>query len=407
MDTPPNLKTLLFISPVGIIGGGERVLLTLMAAIKTVDPSLELHLLLGSPGPLVAATEALGATVHVLALPDRFLKLGDSGLKQQRWRAYTNLALQVLQGLRELRQYRGQLLTTIKAIQPDLIHSNGIKTHLLMGIIPLENKPIVWHLHDFYSTRPLIAKILRFFSTKATVGIAISKAVAEDSRKVLPALPISVIYNAVDTDRFAPQPSVQNDSATTKSETIKIGLIATFARWKGHDLFLQAAAKVLAQSANPNLRFWIVGGAIYETQGSQFSETELRTLAQSLKIADQVEFLGVQTDVNAMYHPLDIVVHASTQPEPFGMTIIEAMACGKPVIVSQAGGAAELFTHELDALGFQLGNVDALATAMQHLILDTHLRATLAENARQNVVRRFAQPRFGQEVLALYRDLTT
>jgi glycosyltransferase involved in cell wall biosynthesis len=405
MDIPPNLKILLFISPVGIIGGGERVLLTLMAAIKTADPRLELHLLLGSSGPLVAAAEALGATVHVLALPDRFLKLGDSGLKQQRWRAYANLALQVLQGLGELQQYRGQLLTTLKAIQPDLIHSNGIKTHLLMGIIPLNNKPVVWHLHDFYSTRPLIAKILRFFSAKA-VGIAISKAVAEDSRKVLPALPISVIYNAVDTDRFTPQPPVQNNSETITSETIKIGLIATFARWKGHDLFLQAAAKVLAQSANPNLRFWIIGGAIYETPGSQFSETELRTLAQSLKIADQVEFWGFQADVNTMYHQLDIVVHASTQPEPFGMTIIEAMACGKPVIVSQAGGAAELFTHELDALGFQLGDVDALATAMQRLIIDLHLRATLAENARQSVVRRFAQPRFGQEVLALYRDLT-
>jgi glycosyltransferase involved in cell wall biosynthesis len=401
MDTPSKLKTLLFVSPVGIMGGGERVLLTLMAAIKTAAPRLELHLLLGSSGPLVAAAEALGATVHVLALPDRFLKLGDSGLKQQRWRAYANLALQVLQGLGELQQYRGQLLTTIKAIQPDLIHSNGIKTHLLMGIIPLNNKPVVWHLHDFYSTRPLIAKILRFFSAKASVGIAISKAVAEDSRQVLPALPISVIYNAVDTDRFAPQPSVQNNS-----ETIKIGLIATFARWKGHDLFLQAAAKVLAQSANPNLRFWIIGGAIYETPGSQFSETELRTLAQSLKIADQVEFLGFQTDVKAMYQQLDIVVHASSQPEPFGMTIIEAMACGKPVIVSRAGGAAELFTHERDALGFELGDMDALATAIQRLISDSHLRATLAENARQSVMHRFAQPRFGREVLALYRDLT-
>jgi glycosyltransferase involved in cell wall biosynthesis len=406
MTATPNLKTLLFISPVGIIGGGERVLLTLMAAIKTADPSLELHLLLGSSGPLIAAAEGLGVTVHVLTLPDRFLKLGDSGLKQQRWRAYAHLALQVLQGLRELQQYRSQLLTTIQAIQPDVIHSNGIKTHLLTGIVPLKNIPVVWHLHDFYSTRPLIAKILRFFSAKASVGIAISKAVAADSRQVLPALPISVIYNAVDTDRFTPQPAPPRESETTQFETIKIGLIATFARWKGHDLFLQAAAKVLAQSANPHLRFWIIGGAIYETQGSQFSETELRTMAESLKIADQVEFLGFQTDVKAMYQQLDIVVHASSQPEPFGMTIIEAMSCGKPVIVSQAGGAAELFTHELDALGFQLGDVEALATAIQRLISDSHLRATLAENARQSVMRRFAQPRFGQEVLALYRALT-
>jgi glycosyltransferase involved in cell wall biosynthesis len=404
-------RHILFINPVGIIGGGERVLLTLMAALNSAEPDLRLSLIIGSPGPLVAAAQALGVTVEVLPLPERLLKLGDSGLKQPqgkdqggKGRAYLALAQQVLGGVGELFRYRQQLAQKIRALQPDLIHSNGIKTHLLTSITAPASIPVVWHLHDFYSTRPFIAKILRVFQTKAKAGIAISNAVAQDSQQVLPRLPVQVIYNAIDIQRFAPAPT-----SLASAPDLKIGLIATFARWKGQDLFLQAAAQVLQALAQQNsaqkLQFWIIGGAVYETPGSQFTEAELRDLAVQLGIEKQVSFKGFQSDVPALLHQLDIVVHASTQPEPFGMTIIEAMACAKPVIVAAAGGACELIADAEDALGFKIGDAAALATAMITLIHQPQLRAALASRARQTVVSRFAQPRLGQEVLVLYRDI--
>jgi glycosyltransferase involved in cell wall biosynthesis len=399
---------ILFLNPVGIIGGGERVLLTMMAGLKAEVPDLQLHLLLGSDGPLVAAATALGVQVEVLPLPERLLRLGDSGLKQQRWHSYFNLVFQLGLGAGELAQYRSRLTQMIRTLQPDLIHSNGIKTHLLTGVLNLAPIPVIWHLHDFYTTRPLIAKVLGFFRRKASAGIAISQAVAVDGQQVLKDLPISVIYNGIDTTAFAPEshpsePPVSEPSISEPKPQLDIGLIATFARWKGHDLFLEAAAKVIQALPEENLQFWIVGGAVYKTQGSQFSEQELRELATHQGIIDQVVFAGFQTDVQALYHQLDIVVHASTQPEPFGMTIIEAMACGKPVIVSQAGGAAELFNPNVDALGFRPGDADALAQAMRCLIISPELRTQLAENARKAVVSRFAQKHFGREILALYQ----
>jgi glycosyltransferase involved in cell wall biosynthesis len=165
---------------------------------------------------------------------------------------------------------------------------------------------------------------------------------------------------------------------------------------------LQALAQ---QNSAQKLQFWIIGGAVYETPGSQFTEAELRDLAVQLDIEKQVSFKGFQSDVPALLHQLDIVVHASTQPEPFGMTIIEAMACAKPVIVAAAGGACELIADAEDALGFKIGDAAALATAMITLIHQPQLRAALASRARQTVVSRFAQPRLGQEVLVLYRDI--
>src|SRR5262249_36473339 len=122
------------------------------------------------------------------------------------------------------------------------------------------------------------------------------------------------------------------------------------------------------------VRFYIVGGPIYRTQVSQFSEAELRNLAVNLGIAERTGFIPFQNETAEIYGNLDVVVHASTRPEPFGLTIVEAMACARPVIVSAAGGAAELFANGIDALGFPPGDVEQLADRMIKLRRDPELR---------------------------------
>ncbi len=102
-----------------------------------------------------------------------------------------------------------------------------------------------------------------------------------------------------------------------------------------------------------------------------------------------MEFWSFQDNIVKVYNFLDIIVHASIQPEPFGLTIIEAMACGKPVIASQAGGAAELFTHEHDALGVAPKDIKELATAIERLIDSPQLCHYLGKNAQETVRQRF------------------
>lgn len=398
------MKTILFVNPVGIIGGAERVLLAVMAALQIENPELRLHLIVGAEGTLVQRAEELGVNVKVLPLPNSLLQLGDSTLKDDsRIQSIFKLFSRIIASLLDLKQYLSKYKKAIFNINPDLIHSNGIKTHLLTGLLSLRNIPIVWHIHDFYSYRPLNAKILKLFSRRANVGIAISKAVALDVQKTLPHLNTQVIYNAIDINHFAPSSNPQ--LLNPQNTPICVGLVATFARWKGHDIFLQAAAKVINALPHLDIKFCIVGGAIYQTQGSQFSEEELQDLAKSLNIASNVEFLGFQQDIAAVYNQLDIVVHASTQPEPLGMAIIEAMSCAKPVIISQAGGAAELFTHDFDAIGFELGNANALATAIQYLIENPQQREYLSQNARNTALSRFSQERLGKQILNLYRGI--
>src|SRR5262249_6512275 len=150
--------------------------------------------------------------------------------------------------------------------------------HLLTHLARLRRSLVVWHIHDFLTLRPLMARALRWTCGAAQGALAISQAVAQDARHVLRRLPIAVIPNGVDTTRFAPGPcdGRRLDELAglppAAPDTVRVGLVATYARWKGHEVFLQAAAR-LAREALP-VRFYIVGGPIYQTAGSQWSEAE-------------------------------------------------------------------------------------------------------------------------------------
>jgi glycosyltransferase involved in cell wall biosynthesis len=278
--------------------------------------------------------------------------------------------------------------------------------------LPRKAGKVVWHIHDLLGGRALLSNVLRHAAGGVSGAIAISQAVADDLKTVLPRTPVFTVLNAIDTDHFTPgqQDGAQDDElldrlaglAPAPAGTIRVGLVATYARWKGQDIFLEAIAKLPAQSA---VRFYIIGGSIYHTAGSQFSREELQARAAALGIADRVGFIGFQTDPLAVYRALDVMVHASSKPEPFGRTIVEAMACGKAVIVSNSGGAAELFSENIDGIGVRPGNVADLAVAMDGLIGDASRRTALGTAARQTAVRRFTRSRVGPEMLDVYQRL--
>jgi len=272
--------------------------------------------------------------------------------------------------------------------------------------------PVVWHIRDFLSLRPMVSQLLRFGPRRYQKGIVISRAVERDVRKVLGPIPMEMIYNAVDIRYFSPGPgdgakldSMAGLKAPGFKAPLRVGLVATFARWKGQELFLHAASQYIRNSTQSNVRFYIIGGPIYSTNGSQYSEAELRTIIAKLGLGDHFGLIGFQENPAEIYRALDMVVHASTKPEPFGRTIVEAMACGKPVIVSEAGGAVELFTNNFDAVGFPPGDPVSLARVMGRLIAEPQLRQVLGHNARRTAVERFSRQRLGLQFLDVYGRL--
>jgi glycosyltransferase involved in cell wall biosynthesis len=236
--------------------------------------------------------------------------------------------------------------------------------------------------------------------------------VADDARRVLPGVPLTVIHNAIDTVAFSPSGGVADLDALGGCErsaphVVRVGLVATYARWKGHDVFLEAARIVKSFSHLPECRFYIVGGPIYQTASSQYTEEELRALTRELGIAHLTTFVPFQAHIERVYRALDVVVHASSRREPFGRTIVEAMATGKAVIVTMEGGACELFTAGKDAMGVPPRDPHALATAISELLADPGRRKVLGTEARSAAVRRFSRERLAKQVLEAYASAQT
>jgi glycosyltransferase involved in cell wall biosynthesis len=188
------------------MGGAEKVLLAVMQEVRRVRPDVQLHLLSLAAGPLVERAAALGAEVTVLPLPRGVESLGDSQLSVGGNRA-TRLFLILSQALRssgEGWRYVKELRACMARIGPDLIHSNGIKTHCLAWVASPKTVPLLWHVHDFLSARPLARQLLRLAARRIAGAIAISQAVANDVKAMGIDKPIRVIPNAVDTREYVP-----------------------------------------------------------------------------------------------------------------------------------------------------------------------------------------------------------
>ena len=302
--------------------------------------------------------------------------------------------------------YGWKLRQRLRQLRPDLLHSNGMKMHLLGAVAKPKRTPLIWHLHDYLGSRPAMKPLLRRLSSRCALVVANSQSVARDVRAALPGGPaVAAVYNAVDLDVFQPAgPTLDLDRLAglppAPAGTVRVGLVATFAFWKGHEVFLRAAAATPGAS-----RFYVVGGPVYATAGSQRTTEELRAVARSLGILERTGFTGFVEDVPAAMRALDIVVHASTEPEPFGLVIAQAMACARAVVISEAGGAAELVEPEISALTHRPGDAAGLALAMGRLIASAELRARLGEAGRRQAAERFTTRRMAGQIAGLFREL--
>jgi glycosyltransferase involved in cell wall biosynthesis len=215
-----------------------------------------------------------------------------------------------------------------------------------------------------------------------------------------------VVHNAVDLATFTPRGArVDLDALSglrpTDEPVVRVGLVATFGKWKGHDVFLRALAVL---PADVKVRGYVVGGAVYDTAGSQRTPADLHAQVRALGLSGRVGFTGFVSAPEAM-RALDVVVHASTEPEPFGLVIAEAMACARAVVTSGAGGAAELVEPERDALVHEPGDPASLAEAIACLARDQYRRVAMGLRARTAAQARFDPDRFARQLIDIYEGV--
>ena len=393
-----------FLSVSDQLGGSEAMLLHVAAQVKRVRPDWSQHLILPGAGPLGPRARAVGMDTTALSMPPSLARLGEWGLHSG---SRGSAGVRLVRAAMDLPSYERDMRDALEAIAPDVVHSNGFKAHVVAARTHDASRGLVWHMHEYVAARPVTRSLLRRYADRCDAIVANSRSVAEDVAHAIPMVPdVRTIYNAVDLDRFTPQgPTIDLDALAglrpAPDASVRVGLVATFSRWKGHDVFLRALTRLHAT----NVRAYVIGGALYDTDRSQYSLDELRALVTRYGVEDRVGFTGFVAASERVTRALDVVVHASTTPEPFGLVIAEAMACGRAVIASGAGGSAELVRDGIDALTHTPGDADDLARAIDALAGDATLRARIGAAARQTALARFDARRLGEEFAGVYESV--
>jgi glycosyltransferase involved in cell wall biosynthesis len=374
---PPQRKyRIVFLDHCAKLSGGELALVRLLSGSKTIEP----HVILAEDGPLVEHLRDAGISTEVLPL-----RGGVANLTRAELHSHSEL----LRSVAPTAQYVAQLARRLFRLRPDLVHTNSLKSGIYGSIAARAARiPVVWHLRDRLSEDgyPGVQALVlqRCIRTMADAVISNSTATAELLHRGK--APVWVIPSPVDL-----KPMARTDSGHPV-----VGIVGRLAPWKGQHIFLDAIAQLSGKY--PTLKARVVGEALF---GEQEYSQSLRRQAKELGIADIVEFVGFTQDIAKELAQFTVAVHASVDPEPFGQVIVEAMACGVPVVASNAGGPAETITHGVDGLLVRPGDADALAHAVAELFKNASLSAQFAQ-AGITKAERYRPEQVAAEVEAVY-----
>jgi len=332
------------------LGGTERVLLDF--AERAFESDIALRVLTPRDGPLIRILNELGVPAQVVEAPQALLR------GSQRLGALTTVPAALL----ALRRWSRRLADHPFARDAAVLYSVSFKTHLATlhrpapavrrsGGQAVGRPAVVWHLHEFppATTGPLWKLLAR---RAPDALIANSRAVATawaggGPPDRLTARPPAVIPNGVDLDRFRPRDRTFwiHDRLGIPREDRLIGMPAVLARWKGQLEVIEAFSRVASQF--PEAHLVLVGGNIYDTAAETRFQQDLARELERRRAAGlrQVHQLPFQAKVELVYPELDAAVHYSQRPEAFGRVVLEAMACGVPVLAAAEGGPREIVTE--------------------------------------------------------------
>ncbi len=345
---PPT--RLLFVNHASRLSEGELVLLDIAKAFRGASAFLF------EDGPLRPALFALGVTSILPARAAPF-----AGIKRDRSLVR---ALPHLGGLARM-----WLRLRSAARRSDLVYANSQKAFALAApACAVARRPLIWHLHDILSTdhfgRGQIGLTVRLANACAARVIVPSEAAAKAFADAggRPSL-LRVIPNGLDDvgpgrSSFGEGPLRSSFAEGSLRSSFDLptpfifGVFSRLSPWKGQEVALRALA------ALPDAGCIIAGGALF---GEDEYARSLVALAAALGVSDRVRFLGQRDDVAALMRAVDAVVHPSTEPEPFGRTLVEAMLARRPLIAADAGAVPEIMDGGRVGMLFPPGDHAALA----------------------------------------------
>lgn len=203
---------------------------------------------------------------------------------------------------------------------------------------------------------------------------------------------LGVVENGIDVSRFAAADGQSLRRELNAERRRIVGCVSRLAPEKGVDVLIRAMARVGRD-------------ALLLLAGDGPDLDRCRALAASLGLSDHVRFLGLRNDVERIYAAADVMVMPSLWDEAFGLVVVEAMAAGKPVVVTASGAMPEIVEHGRCGLAVPKRDEVAMAGAIGRLLDDDALRARMADAARARVRARYTLPAWVERIVAEYAAL--
>ncbi len=367
---------ILLVSHAAELGGAEQGFLDVARhfGAKRCDA------LLFADGPLRHLLEARGISVAVLGADPRVM-----GVRRQGglWRI-----------LRALPATIGLAFRVAQIARPyGLLYANSQKaalTTMLAGA--LCGKPVLWHLHDILSAEHfglLQRRVIATLSNHLASAVIVVSSAARTALVASGGNPacITIVHNGIDPSPYEGVPELARSMLRARHGLPDGKLIALFGRitpWKGQRTLIEALPMM------PDTSALIVGSPMF---GQDAELAFLQAEAAQLNVADRVFFLGYRADIPELMRAVDLVVHCSTAPEPFGRVIVEALFAGTPILAAEGGASAEILGNEA---GWRVKPDDpaALARAVTAFFaVDPEAQALRTQQMRAHVTREFSLDR--------------
>ncbi|MBC8060572.1 MAG: glycosyltransferase [Clostridiaceae bacterium] len=287
-----------------------------------------------------------------------------------------------------------QIKKLVKNINPDILHSHYATSYGLFGRLCFFHPFIIsiWgsDLYEFPGLGYIHEKIFKFILKGGNIVCTTSHAMALRTKEYCNNR-IDVTHFGVDTELFS------NISPILSNKHITIGTVRNLEQIYGINILISAFAELSKELNDLDLKLLILG------DGSQ--KHKLMKLCESLNISSHVTFTGFIDNnlVSTYINKMDIVCMPSLS-EGFGVSAVEACACGRPIVASNVGGLTEIVNDNYNGYLIEPGDINALKNTLKKLITDKKRLLEFSKNARKIAVENYNWDKNASEMRSIYNN---
>ncbi len=286
----------------------------------------------------------------------------------------------------------------IKEFNPDILHSHYASSYGLLGVLsgfhPLIISVYGSDVFNFPKKNLIARNILKFNLAKADKVLSTSKIMAEElgsyTTKEIEATPFGIdisIFNPYDT----------KENLFNKNDIV-VGTIKSLEDKYGIEYLIKAFKVVKEKHPEISLKLLLVGGGT--------KQNHYKKMVSDLGLTDATIFTGYVSpkEIPNFHNMMDISVFVSLE-ESFGVSVLEACACSKPVIVSNAGGLPEIVENNFSGIIVEKKNIKEIAGAIEKLLMNKELRTLFGKNGRERVIRFYNINDNVRQMIDIYKDV--